>query len=114
MIQEELAKMAPGSQSNSIIIVNIHIGDLVQQVHELSERGLSAQNVIAASRSHTLPALLSTTNVQQKTAYALKGFDTLLRWSDEELTAFSSLIFAYRLAKEIKPVFDLRDNGFLR
>ncbi len=77
MIQEELAKMALGSQSNSIMIVNIHIGDLVQQVHELSERGLSAQDVIAASRSHKLPELLST-SVQQKTADASKCYDMLL------------------------------------
>ena len=77
MLQEELAKMALGTQSNSIIIVNIHIGDLVQQVHELSKQGLSAQAVIAASRAHTLPELLST-SAQQKTAYAPKSLDTLL------------------------------------
>ena len=42
-----------------------------------------------------------------------KGLYTLLRRSDEELGAFSPAIFAYRLSQEIKPVFDMRDDGFL-
>ena len=44
---------------------------------------------------------------------AEKGLHALLRRSDEELGAFSPAIFAYRLSKEIKPVFDMRDDGFL-
>src|SRR5439155_1059658 len=40
-----------------------------------------------------------------------KGLYTLLRRSDEELGAFSPAIFAYRLSQEIKPVFDMRDDG---
>jgi len=42
-----------------------------------------------------------------------KRFHALLRWSNEELAAFSSAIFAHRLSKEIKPVFDMCDDGFL-
>lgn len=79
MIQEELAKILLGSQSNSTIVVNIHIGDLVQQLYVLSESGLSAQAVITASRSHTLPALLST-SAQQKTVdvHEYHGYASLL------------------------------------
>jgi LGFP repeat len=60
MIQEELEKFARTSPSNSIIVVNIHIGDLIQQVHILAESGLSPSSIIEAAHSHTLPALLST------------------------------------------------------
>src|SRR2546421_387676 len=59
IIQEELNKFALVHPSNLIINVNIiHIGDLVQQVHVLAESGLSPSDIIEASRSHTLPALL--------------------------------------------------------
>ena len=44
---------------------------------------------------------------------AEKGFHALLRWSDEELVAFPSMVFAYRLAEKIKTLFDMRDDGFL-
>ena len=59
MIQEELEKFARISPSNSVIVVNIHIGDLIQQVHILAESGLSPGSIVEASHSHTLPALLS-------------------------------------------------------
>jgi hypothetical protein len=60
MIQEELEKLAHASRSNSVIVVNIYIGDLTQQVHRLAESGLSPSSIIEAAHSHTLPALLST------------------------------------------------------
>ena len=43
-----------------------------------------------------------------------KRFHVLLRGSDEELDAFSVAVFAYRLAEEVKPLFDVRDDRFLR
>ena len=45
--------------------------------------------------------------------FAEKRLDALLRWSDEELRAFPAVVFAYRLPKEVKTLFDMRDDGFL-
>ncbi len=73
MIQEELEKFARASPSNSVIIVNIHIGDLIQQVHVLSEKGLPPSAIIEASRSHTLPALLSANEMVSGFAEAIKS-----------------------------------------
>src|SRR5579872_5899183 len=75
MIQEELAKLALRPPSNPIIIVNIHIGDVVQQVLELSNRGISAQDVIDAVRAHTFPELLSPSVVVPGLAAASLGPD---------------------------------------
>src|SRR5579875_144699 len=42
-----------------------------------------------------------------------KRLDVLLRWSDEELGAFPSAIFAHRLSKKVKSLFDMGDDCFL-
>jgi len=43
-----------------------------------------------------------------------KGLNVLLRWGNEELGTFSPLIFPYRLPQEVKSLFDMRHDGFLR
>ena len=43
-----------------------------------------------------------------------KRLDILLRGCNEELGAVPLPVFAYGLAEEVKPLFDMRDDCFLR
>src|SRR6266487_78736 len=62
---------------------------------------------------YQLPCGQVTTFFDTFSDLAEKCLHALLRGSNEEFRAFSPLIFPYRLPKEIKSAFDMRDNGFL-
>ena len=74
--------------------------------YQRTNHGVEFSNQFTSGQIATFPDTFSD--------LAEECLNILLRWGDEEFNPFPLLVFSYRLSEEIKALFDMRYDGFLR